>query len=558
MLIHDIVSRYSALKAARKVVEGIWDEIERYVVPYRGKFFNLEQNEGAVEWNKYHHLDSTAIEACESLAASMQGSLTSPLIKWFDIAFRNKDLADDKAAVEWLQECSDIVYEALQESNFNTEISEGYLDLSSFGNTCIVEEATAPDLEDFNGLGFHAVPIKECFFEVDKDGQVLTFYRFLNWTTGQIIDKWGEENVPEKIKELHKASSSVDDKHEIIFCIYRRKANKDADTSKILAEDKRPYGFKYVLKEGEIELGKEGGYYEMPAFFARWRKVSGSVWGHSPAHVSMGDIKVVNKLTEFILASAEKAIDPANKTTERGLISDLNLGPKGLIVVRDMDDLQPYESAARFDVGELQRDRLQAAIRRAFRVDQLELKETPAMTATEASIRYEMMQRLLGPTLGRLKTDLFDPIIQRTFNIMYRAGALPEAPDSVMDAGSPMDVEYLGPLPRAQKMEQVQAIRAWIMDLGAVSEVVPDIMDVADTDKYATTTAAMSGVPAEMIRSQEETTKIREDRSARMKEKEKLENDKLAAEAASKNAAGGAAPAGAPVAASAPTGPVAV
>ena len=552
MQANEIIKRFDALQASRKVVQEIWQEIERYVVPYRGKFFTLENQESSVQWNKYRHYDSTAIEACESLAASMQGSLTSPLIKWFDIAFRDSKLKKHKEAQTWLEECGQITYDALQESNFNTEIAEGYLDLSSFGNTCIIEEQMSADLEEFAGVGFHAVPIKECFFEVDKDGQVLSFYRLLNWTAGQMIDKWGDKGVPEKIREAHKKPSSVDNKYEIIFNVYPRKENKDADTSKILADKARPYGFKYILKDGQNELGDEGGYYEQPAFFARWRKVSGSIWGHSPAHVCLGDIKVLNQLVELILTAAEKAVDPANKTTERGLISDLNQGPRGLIVVRNMDDLQPYESAARFDVGENREIKLQAAIRRAFRVDQLELKETPAMTATEASIRYEMMQRLLGPTLGRLKTDLFDPIIQRTFNVLYRAGKFPETPQAVLDAGSPMDIEYLGPLPRAQKMEQVETIRSTIMSLGAMTEVVPDILDNIDTDDFAQDTARLAGVPASMIRDEAAIKKIRDDREKRMLEREQLENAKIAAEAEAKRGGNAAQPAGAPAQQSSP------
>ena len=149
--------------------------------------------------------------------------------------------------------------------------------------------------------------------------------------------------------------------------------------------------------------------------------------GNSPAMIALPDIMTLNQLVELIIRSSEKVVDPATLVTERGLISDLDLTPGGMTVVRDIEgSVKPYESRARFDVSELQREKLKDSVNRAFYVDQLQLKDSPAMTATEVQVRYELMQRLLGPTLGRLMSDFLDPLLSRTFSIMYRNGALPE------------------------------------------------------------------------------------------------------------------------------------
>ena len=117
------------------------------------------------------------------MAASLNGSLTSPLIKWFNLRFRQHELNADKDATDWLQECEDRCWFALLDSNFNLEINEAYLELVGFGNTVITEEIDG-SFDDFQGLDFKAVPIKEVFFEQNYKSHVKNFYRrvFLNPT----------------------------------------------------------------------------------------------------------------------------------------------------------------------------------------------------------------------------------------------------------------------------------------------------------------------------------------------------------------------------------------
>ncbi len=60
------------------------------------------------------------------------------------------------------------------------------------------------------------------------------------------------------------------------------------------------------------------------------------------------------------------------------------------------------------------------AIRQAFFVDQLMLRESPNMTATEVIARNEEKMRLLGPVLGRLQAEMLQPLINRSFNLLAK------------------------------------------------------------------------------------------------------------------------------------------
>lgn len=501
--------RYDSLVSNRKTLEDTFQVIEKFVVPFRGEFFKPMTEEQEVDWRRREIYDSTAILANQTLAASLQANLTNPSTKWFTLGFRDTTLGDDQEAMEWLEACEDIIYQDLQDSNFNLESNEFFLDLTSYGTSIFIEEVEN-DVE-WNGIEFTAAPIVDIYFESDRKGNTLRLYRRLKWLPLQIIDKFGKEACPDWVIEADVAQKNT--KIELVYCVYERANYKDVDVSKILAPKIRPYGSKYIFHKDGTEIGEEGGKYEMPAFIARFRKVSGSRWGHSPAFVCLSDILSLNELTEETLEALGKVVDPSTMVTQRGLLSDLELGRGGLTVVRSKEDIWSYESSARFDVGDLKIDRMQDSIRAAYFIDQLQVQENGSDTAFEFGKRYEMMQRLLGPTLGRLVSDWLDPLIKRTFNIESRAGRLPEPPQSVIDAESEYDIRYVGPLPRAQRMQVVQSIDTYLGGIVARAEVFPDALDIPNIDKMEREIASLSGVPAKLLNPQKKIDKIRKQRN---------------------------------------------
>ena len=510
----DIVKRFDVLVSQRKTVEDVWDVINKLVVPFRGDFFRDVSSEHAVTWRDNREIfDSTAIDAAGTLAASIHGSLTSPAIRWFELAFRSEELNGNKDARTWLEAAAHKCFLALQDSNFNLEANETYIDLVSYGTSMIIEEVEEKNGK-FQRLNFQSVPVEETWFEQDHTGQANRAYRRFMWTVDQIATKFGVDALPESMRDMVDNPQAMDKKYKVVMCIYPRPDKSDANVSKVLAPKERPFGMKYVLHKESFELGDEGGYYEMPAFIPRWRKTSKSMWGHGPAMIALPDILTINQLVELILKATEKVVDPPTKVTERGLLSDLDLEPAGMTVVRTMDSMMPYESGARFDVSQLQREQLKQSIRSIFYVDQLELKESPAMTATEVQTRYELMQRLLGPTLGRLQSDYLDPLVQRTFNILYRAGQFGELPASISEYGDgELDIIYTGPLVRAQRADIAQGVSRWVASLAELGDIVPEVLDIPNWDAIGKELGSLEGVPAKLMNSDAEIKKTRKARA---------------------------------------------
>jgi hypothetical protein len=151
---------------------------------------------------------------------------------------------------------------------------------------------------------------------------------------------------------------------------------------------------------------------------------------------------------------------------------------------------------------------LRTAIRQAYYSDQLQLQEGPQMTATEVQVRYELMQRLLGPTLGRFQSEFLNPLIERVFGIMFRAGALLPIPDAIQEAK--MDIEYVGPLARSQRMEEAQAIDRLYQLAANVAQIDPSIMDNINHDEAIRMRATLLGVPKSILVSRDDVAEKRE------------------------------------------------
>lgn len=505
--IKDLKRRYQAVHGESQVVRGVWNELEKYVVPYRGEMFTRSSGEGSVSWDKYDHFDDTAVISSQMLASSVHGAIL-PNLQWFDLKFKDDELQNNNDIANWLADTGRRIYHAIDASNFSLEADELLLDMAGFGHGFMVSESGGTDQDK---LKFDMVPIKEVDFEEGLDGP-LRFFRTLNWKPSKIVDKFGYDNVPESIQKLYDNPGS-NDKQELIFCIFPREDKKDANTTLPLVPTERPWGHVYFLLKDNEKVGEEGGYYENPVYSVPWRTVSDSQWGHGPGQVCLGDIKQLNQHRLMRTRAIEKAIDPANITTERGLMSNLDLGPRGLTVLRDIDALRPYEGRANFQISNEELALLQNSIKQAFYVDQLQLKQSPAMTATEVQVRYELMNRLLGPTLGRMKVDWLNRVVENVFRIELRAGRLLEMPKELSDenVNNEIVIEYVGALATAQKSQLGQEMVAWAGEMAQLSEAYPDLKYIVNDEELGREAARLRNIPEKVVNGAD---KVKKDKAA--------------------------------------------
>ena len=497
-----IRKRLDKLEADRGTWESHWQEILDYVMPRKAEItFLRSRGEKRTEVL----FDSTAITANNLLAASLQGTLTSPSLPWFSLKLRDDDANKIRDIQIWLEDTARRMYAVFNESNFNTEVHEMYLDLCSVGTSAIfVEEANEGFLQ--GGLHFNTLHIAEYFIQENSTGRVDTLYRKYKMTARQAVQEFGEDNVGTKIKEALKAKP--DTQFNFIHAV-EPTADYERATGK--AKTKLPFHSCHVCFEDKMVV-RTGGYNEFPYLVPRWSKATGEIFGRSPSYNALPDIKTLNKAVEIGLKAWAKAIDPPLLVTDDGVIGRVRMTPAGITVVRNDSAIKPLQIGSNWQITDLKENQLRTAIRQAYYSDQLQLQEGPQMTATEVQVRYELMQRLLGPTLGRFQTEFLNPLIERVFGIMMRADALMPRPEAM--SGMNMDIEYVGPLARSQRMEEAVAVERLYQLAMQVVQVDPTVMDVINHEQAIRMRATLLGVPKTVLRGEDEVAEIREQRAA--------------------------------------------
>ena len=509
-MIDQIIKRLNRLESQKSTWEDHWQEILDYVMPRKAEV-TVDYERGQKRTEKL--FDSTAIHANTLLAASLQGTLTSASLPWFHLRARNENLNNDRAVQVWLEDCRNRMLKAFNGSNFNTEVHEFYLDICSTGTACIETEETD------TGFTFRTLHITEYFISEDRNGKIDTLFRKFEYTARQAMQKFGKDVLSDKIKEAF--DNNPDKKFTFVHVVMPAKEYHGSYKTKL------PYLSLYIEKDTK-NLVKEGGYNEMPYLVTRWSKASGETYGRSPAYNALPDIKTLNKAVELGLKAWAKAIDPPLLVEDDGVIGRVKTSPAGLTVVRRDGAIKPLNTNARFDVSDMRENELRNAIKQAFFSDQLELQQGPQMTATEVQVRYELMQRLLGPTLGRFQTEFLNPLIERCFNILDRQGLLAPAPDSV--AGSSIDIEYVGPLARSQRMEEATAVERLYEMAAQLAQVAPQIMDNIDHDAAIRSRAELLGVPKNIMRGIDEVQQQRQQQAEQQAQMQQMEQAQMAAQ----------------------------
>jgi len=530
-----LCSRWTRLKRDRSLFDELFREVATWIMPRRQGFFESPERGQKLQLELF---DSTAPRANRTLAAAVHGALTTTQMSWFGLRFRQKKLNQLVAARRWLDECTQLMHSALAESNFDGEAVEYYEDLFGFGTACLLHEEQDEEVAQrvgFQGFSFRALPLTDYWVREDRTGRVAEVFLELRMDNQSVVE-WPGFKVTDRM--LEEAKSDPEKPRSVVLHIkFNRKARR-VPVGQLAGPTQRRWLATYVDPKEKLVL-KRDGYYELPVHITRIGKKSGEVYGRGIGIDVLPDVKTLNKAKELGLKAWEKVLDPPLKRRHKGVMGRVRTYAGGITDVRRMEDLQAlYDSNAfRFDVSELKHRDLQMAIERAYFIDQLQLppvQESKTMSATEVEVRYEQMQKLLGPSLGAIVYEFMNPLIVRCFAMMLRKDALPPPPPELLELSPGIDVEYVGPFSRAQKMSNVVAIQRWLGDLVAVAEINPEVMDGVDWDAYRKELADRYGVPAAVQRSEDEVQQIRQARAEQMARQAEMEQALAAAEVQNK------------------------
>ncbi len=135
------------------------------------------------------------------------------------------------------------------------------------------------------------------------------------------------------------------------------------------------------------------------------------------------------------------------------------------------------------------------------------------MTAQEVMARNQEKLQQLGPVVERLQYEFLNRILERVYNILDRSGIFPDIPEELQDiVGEEFRIEYISPLAQAQKMSGLTSIEQGIGFIGQAAQFDQTVLDKVNLTEAVANYLAQVGVPAAMIRSDEEVQEIQKQR----------------------------------------------
>ena len=520
-LAQTLKNNMSRLMEKRSNWEAHWQEVANYMLPRKSDI-----TKEATKGDKRHTLifDGTAIHSLELLASSLHGSLTSSVNRWFGLRFKENLVNQDDQAREWLEDVTDKMYLAISRSNFQQEVFETYFDLIAFGTSCLqIEE----DKEDI--IRFSSRHIKEIYISEDGRGMVNCIYRRFKMSAKATVDKFGLENLSKETVDTFKKVPFDD--IELVHVVKPR----DMYNPRKIDKQNMPFTSIYFeMKTGHII--SEGGFREFPYVVPRYLKASNEIYGRSPGMNALADTKVLNKMVEIGMKAAAKQVDPPMIVPDSSMLMPIRMAPGSINYYRSgsRDKIEFLNIGANNPLGLNMEDQRRKAITQIFHVDQLLITENRNMTATEVVQRNTEKLRILGPVLGRLQSELLQPMIIRIFNIMMRGNLFLPAPEVLLN--QEIEVEYVSPMALAQKGEELNSIVKGLELFGNISQLAPATLDYIDPPGLIKNLIKILGLPATMIRSDAEVQQIAEEK-AEAQQQQIQEQQEMAQSEMARNAA---------------------
>lgn len=504
-----VCQKHGSLVSRRTNWDSHWKEIADYFIPEKNNIYH-SQVPGEKKGNKL--FSSTAIQANEFLASALHGMLTNPTTIWFGFSTGDRAVDKLKEVQKWLQDTTHKITTVLNQSNFQTEIHEVYLDLGSFGTSVLRVEEDSDTV-----VRFTARPIYEAYIDENYKGQIDTVSYEYKKPIRHLAQEFGAENLSKELRDILEKDSSFE-----VCVIHLVQPNSDFNPYGNKARQKKYVSYHVVKETGDVV--KIEGFNENPYIVPRWIKSPGEIYGRSPAMKALSDVKMLNVMKKTIIEGAQLAIRPPLQVPDDGVLLPIVMKPGGTNYYRagTKDRIEALNTGARPDLGEALLEEVKQAIREAFFIDQLAVNLGDRATATEVMQRRDEQLRIMSPVIGRQEYEMLRPLIERVFGIMSRKGLIDPAPQIIQ--GKKLQIRYTSEIARAQQTADADKLSRVINIISPLAGAKPEMLDNFNEDEIVRDLAERFGLPAEYM---EDTQTISQVREARAKAQEAAANTQL-------------------------------
>lgn len=555
--------RYELQKAAMLSIrqgggfDSHWRDIGDFLMPRRTRFWSGDRNRG--DKRMQNIIDSTGSFAVRTLESGMHAGLTSPARPWMKLTTPDPDLAEHGPVKEWLHVVTQRMLTVFSQTNLYNSLPLVYGDMGLFGTAAM---SVVLDEEDL--FRTFTYPIGSYCLSIDKRGKVDTFYREYEMSVRQVVKEFGVRPGMTTLDWSH-ISNRVKNAwdrgmyEEAVTIGWLVQPNDDRNPRALDANKRMPF----VSCHFEVDVDgattsvatenkflRESGFQSFPILAPRWRITGEDSYGtDSCGMLALGDVRQLQVMGRRKGQLLAKAVDPPlmGPSSLRSQKTSLIQGDITYVDARDGQmGLKPIHEVRLEGYQHLVQDAndVRFLIRRAFYEDLFLMIATTDQvigadrpTAREIDERHEEKMLALGPVLERTNDELLEPLVDRTFEIMDKAGLVPDPPDEL--DGVKLKVEYLSILAQAQKLVGVVSQDRFVNSIIPMVEFFPQVRHKLKAFQVVDIYADITGVDPRQVRPDDEAQKLADDEEQAAAQAQQAEAMKSMGQAA---AAAGAAP----------------
>jgi len=498
-LVQRHIKRYERLKGDRGTWESHWQDVCNYTLPIKATITG-SRTPGQETENKL--FDSTAVDSNEKFATGMYNYMTPPGKRWFMLTTGDgeEETSQDK---DMMSSATEILHEQINISNFPMEIFDDYLDLGTIGTGNIYV-----DRGDETPLCYQTRHISEYVIAEDAYGRVDTCYLKFKHTVRQAIQRFGKEILGQKILEAFEAGK-LDDNFDFLH-VQAPNENYN-EYSRVRDNWNMPFDSLWISLIDK-RLVKRSGVRNLRYIVHRFMKGTGELYGRSPGMKKLPEGRTLNELVKLVLANAEMIVAPPVMSPDGMFDPDepITIQPNGIIQYKSgMMGAKPEKWPGGGDIKlglDMENQKRESIMRGFYNDIFLILSDEKKRTATEVLEIMQEKMNLLSPNFGRLKTELYDRLVEVSLHILLESGVLQ------LPVGLQYRIEYISTLALALKFNE---IRAWGNVWASISPLMlldQSVLDNYSLDEISRGIAENEGLPTKWLRSITERDAIRAQR----------------------------------------------
>jgi len=506
----NVTERFKKAKANKILWEDHLRECYKYSMPEK----NTIDTFSAGERKRNGLYDDTAMESLERFAARAHAQITPSLTKWAEFKAGSEIPDEEKEEADnMLDESTRVLFENIDNSNFDTQVRESYQDVGVSTGCLLVEEGDGVE----SNLNFRSISLSEIIPEKTSKMRIENVWREIEVAVRDIKSLYPKATITPKIAREFDNDEAAEVK--LVEGVI-----KDEKTGKYIF---MVFHVEYqeTLLEEETDTS--------PFIVFREGSISGETLGRGRIMQKLPSIRLLNKVVEFHLKAAAKAISGTYTALNDGIINPdaITFGAGEIITVGSNDQANPTLRALERSGDPQLADIIIKDLRYGIKNFMLsepfgQIDETPVRSATEMTMRDAESKEMRAGSFVRIESELLRPLVARCVDILKTNGKLP---DFKVD-GKEVKLKFTSPASRERDSDEVENIVKYAQVMQQTVPM-PILQQTIKFEELPSGIAELMGVPSKYINTKTEIKKASQAQAQATQASNQLEAQKAGMEA---------------------------